>query len=648
MELRQKLLVSFIAVIIASSFVFGFNAYQVAKHTVLDKELSVVSEATGTQAALLAAEYRRTQSLDDLRDHLLIAADPKNLSALLLDRNEKIVASAASRDESVIPAVDFPLLRILQGDHHLHEFTVGGRRYIWARAAIPGAPYSLVRIERSYSDEQGMLKRLVRRLFVAGLILGWVAIWVALLISTAVSRRLTVQTKALEYQASHDSLTGLPNRSLLQKHLEAAICAAESTGRSVALVMMDLDRFKEINSTLGHNFGDALLQALGDRLQKALWGSDTVARLGGDEYALLLPMTDFTHSAQVTDKILTTIAAPFVINGVTLEIDASLGIAIYPEDGKDSVELISHADVAMYQAKHAGVQVTRYDYARDPYSLERLKLVGELRHAQDRGELFLHYQPKIDIANRVVTGAEALLRWHHPEFGLIQPDTFIPMAEQTGIIKGLTYWVLDNAIRQCARWNRAGITLCIAVNLSARVVQDANLVAAVAAALERHGVGAEQVTLEMTETAIMHDPTRAMEMLNSLSSMGVHLSIDDFGTGYTSMAYLKKLPVDEVKIDKSFVMNMLKDANDGVIVRSIVDLAHNMNYTVVAEGVESKRVLELLCGMTCDLAQGYYFSRPLSVPDFESWLETFRVDVPHSARVENPENEIRTAYRRPS
>ncbi len=621
MDLKHKLLVSFVAIILTVLLVFGFNAYQITKDVAIDIEKSRLNEVTQTQASLLAAEYRRIPSLNILERHLAIPQDTHDQIIFLVDKSGSVITPAALLASKVLQA-DVILARQVMQQHSSQKYFIhDGKLYVWADVPVAGSPYTLFRIERSLDDLQGLFVRLAGRLLVAGLILAWVAVWVALIISTAVSRRLMVQTNALQYQATHDSLTGLPNRTLLLRNLDIAIRTAAASGKSVALIMMDLNRFKEINSTLGHTFGDALLQAISERLQKAKWGSDTVARLGGDEYAMLLPMADASHSTLVTNKVLATIAEPFMINGVTLEIDASLGIAVYPDDSKDAVELISHADVAMYHAKHTGIPFTRYDVAKDPHSLARLKLASELRHAIDRGEFFLCYQPKVEIASGVILGVEALLRWRHPAHGLIPPDTFIPMAEQTGDIKTLTYWVLDNAAHQCALWNAADMPLSISINLSARVIHDDDLVTTVASALERHCINHNQLEIEITETAIMLDPSRAMEMLSRLNAMGIRLSIDDFGTGYTSMSCLKKLPVDEVKIDKSFVMNMLKDANDTVIVRSIIDLAHNMNHIVVAEGVENKKILERLSELTCDVAQGYYFSKPVPVLAFESWFK---------------------------
>jgi diguanylate cyclase (GGDEF)-like protein len=489
---------------------------------------------------------------------------------------------------------------------------------------VSGDLLLLVRAERVV---QAGLRELAGRLIVAGIAVMWVAVWVALLISTMVSRRLAVQNAALEHRANHDSLTDLPNRMLLNERIAQAIRAADQgERRSVSLVMMDLDRFKEINDTLGHPVGDALLKAVGERIRAAMWGSDTVARLGGDEFALLLPLADVAHTQQVIDKVLAVISESYVVEGMALEVEATLGISVYPDDSKNAVELISHADVAMYQAKQRGERYLRYNPEQDPHSVTRLQLMSDLRHATERNELSLAYQPMIDIRSRRVIGVEALLRWAHPRYGNVPPDAFIPQAEQTGTIKPLTYWVIEEALRQCAQWRREGLSLTVSVNLSARVVQDLQLPSHVAALLERYEGRAEQLEFEITETAIMSDPARAMQVLADLDSMGVRLAIDDFGMGYTSLAQLKRLPVDQIKIDKSFVLNMLRDANDAMIVRSIVDLAHNIDHAVVAEGVESKKLLDALADLKCDVAQGYFFSKPMPAADFRQWLASAEAD----------------------
>ena len=614
MDLKHRLLANFIAVVLMSLAAFGYTAYEMAEDSALDAVQVTLTDSSKLNSELLTLSRYTDPS----------TAVGKALgSDVSHDSQIAILVNSAGQLAHPVPAgmQTWPLEKILEQKQPTGSILSDGRRYVWSSAALPKTSNRLFYITRAEDTVRSGLSRLASRLFVTGIIVVWVAVWVALIMATMVSRRLNAQTAALQHQATHDSLTNLPNRALLHERLAQAIHAVDGNRPSVSLVMMDLDRFKEINDTLGHHVGDLLLKALGERLAKTLWGSDTVARLGGDEFALLLPLADSSHTLLVIDKVLKVLSEPFVIDGMTLDVEGSLGIAVYPDDSQNAIELISHADVAMYQAKQRGERYVRYDPGQDPNSIQRLIRMTDLRHAGDRNELALYYQPKIDVRTQRVSGAEALIRWHHPRHGLVMPDTFIADAEQTGAIKPLSDWVLNEAARQCAEWNAAGMPLTVSINMSARVIQDVQLPARVSAVLEKHGVRAEQLDIEITETAIMSDPQRAAQVMTALDAMGVRLSIDDFGTGYTSLSQLRRLPVDEVKIDRSFVMNMLRDANDAMIVRSIIDLAHNMNRTVVAEGVESKKILDALAALNCDVAQGYFFSKPLSVTDFQNWLK---------------------------
>lgn len=614
-DIKYRLLVNFIVVVLLALVVFGYSAYEIADDQAMDAVQETLTNTNRLSAVALLLLHRHAPDS--------AAASPAEVSTgngnqlvVLVDSSGRMIGV----DESTRKR--WPLAEISAQSQPSGRLVSDRQRYVWSSVALPETSYRLLYVSRAEAVVHTGLSRLSSRLWVTGLIVVWVTVWVALIMATMVSRRLSAQTAALQYQATHDSLTGLPNRILLQERLNDAIRSADNDRRSVALIMMDLDRFKEINDTLGHHVGDKLLQAIGDRLGKVLWGSDTVARLGGDEFALLLPLADSSHIIHVTNKVSAILVDPFLIEGMGLEIEASLGVAVYPDDSRTSAELISHADVAMYQAKHRGERVTHYDPNQDPHTLERLKLMADLRHAAARGELSLHYQPKIDLRNARSIGVEALIRWQHPELGMVPPDRFIVQAEQTGVIKPLSDWVLNEALRQCQAWQAIGLSLPVAVNISARVLQDPELPAQVHAALRRHGVRAELLKIEMTETAIMSDPQRAMQVLTELDAMGVGLSIDDFGTGYTSLAQLKRLPVDEVKIDRSFVMSMLRDANDAMIVHTIIDLAHNMNCSVVAEGVENRKVLDALAGLGCDEVQGYYFSRPLPANELQDWVQS--------------------------
>ncbi|MBI3804748.1 MAG: EAL domain-containing protein [Nitrospirae bacterium] len=433
-----------------------------------------------------------------------------------------------------------------------------------------------------------------------------------------------MEAALLEHQALHDGLTDLPNRILLRDRLQQALLAGQREKKPIALLVMDLDRFKEVNDTLGHHYGDLLLKQLGLRLTALLRATTTVARLGGDEFALLLPGATAEGATVVVQKVLKALETPFLLEGQTVHIGASIGIALFPEHGADADLLLQRADVAMYAAKQSGSGYAMYLSERDPHSARRLAVSAGLRQAIQEDQLFLLYQPKIDLKSNLMIGVEALVRWQHPELGMIPPDQFIPLAEQTGLIKPLTLWVLNTALAQCRRWREGGREICVAVNLSARNLQDPELSDQVIRALEIHGVPPHDLELEITESILMVDPSRAMEILNRLTGHGVRFSIDDFGVGYSSLSYLKRLPVSAIKIDRSFVRDMDADPEAVTIVRSTIDLSHNLGRKVIAEGVETEAVRAQLASFGCDAAQGYYFSRPIPAADLFRWLDEFQ------------------------
>ena len=426
--------------------------------------------------------------------------------------------------------------------------------------------------------------------------------------------------QALTYRAMYDALTDLPNRMLLHDRMTQAIDLALRDASQVAFFLFDLDRFKEINDTFGHHYGDLLLRQIGPRIRSVLRECDTTARLGGDEFALLLPATDEVGARAVADKVLTALEQPFRIEGQRFYISGSIGIALYPQHAKDAGSLLQRADVAMYLAKASDTGYAVYDAARDEYSPSKLALYGQLRQAIDGNQLVLNYQPKADMRTGHVQSAEALVRWQHPERGMIPPDSFIPLAEHTGLIKPLTSWVLNEALRQHRTWRSAGMDIALAVNISARTLHDSRLATTIADSLVLCNVVPSRLMIEITESALMLDPDRALEILTQLHDLGVGIAIDDFGTGYSSLAYLKRLPVDEIKIDRSFVTSLSSDDDDAVIVRSIIQLAHNLGLTTVAEGVQDAESWTMLREMGCDAVQGYYLSRPLSSEDCGAWL----------------------------
>lgn len=434
---------------------------------------------------------------------------------------------------------------------------------------------------------------------------------------------------SLENLAFTDSLTELPNRTLFHDRLTQVVNLSERNQERFAVFMMDLDRFKEINDTLGHQVGDKLLKEVSARLMDILRKSDTVARivpntiarLGGDEFAAILPTISQNHDAIiVAHKIHQAMEEPFTIDGHSLQISVSTGIVIYPDHGSEGQALLQHADIAMYEAKRNQQEYAIYDTLRDKTSLAQLTMISQLRKGIQKDELLLYLQPKIDLRSGVVAGIEALVRWKHPEHGIILPDEFIPLAEHTGLIKPLTHWVLSNAVKICKKLHDLGYPMYISINISVRNLHEPELLDYVSYTLAKNNLDGKWLCLELTESAIMSDSQRAMMVLQALDVEGIMLSIDDFGTGYSSLSHLKKLPVDEIKIDRSFVMDMLVSSNDSTIVRSTIDLAHNMGLMVTAEGVDNTEVKTLLINLGCDLAQGFHFGKPMTLDEFLDWL----------------------------
>ena len=440
-----------------------------------------------------------------------------------------------------------------------------------------------------------------------------------------VTKRLRRQMGEIQHQAFHDGLTELPNRALFLDRVEQALKLASRSRQSVAVMLIDLDRFKEINDTLGHQSGDGLLKALGLRIRTQLRGSDTIARLGGDEFGILALGADPGGAVALAETLRAAIAEPIFVADLELQVDASIGIAVFPDHGADCETLIRYADMAMYLSKKTH-QPELYSAEHDHYSPERLTLMGDLRRALSGEELVVYYQPQATLATAEVCSVEALVRWQHPSRGLIPPDQFIPLAEHTGLIRPLTRHVLNQALRQCRLWLDSGMRIGMAVNISGRDLIDINLPDEVAELLERWDVEPSLLELEITENTILTDPIRARAVLTRLSEIGVSLAIDDFGSGHSSLGYLKRLPVDVLKIDRSFVMGMGKDENDAIIVRSTIDLGHNLGLRVVAEGVEDAASWDKLIELRCDTAQGYHLGRPVPAAELERQLVARRVD----------------------
>jgi diguanylate cyclase (GGDEF)-like protein len=442
------------------------------------------------------------------------------------------------------------------------------------------------------------------------------------------SQELAAKQRENEFQAFHDHLTGLPNRLLFRLSLGQAIEGAAERGGRIAVMLMDLDHFKEINDSLGHHVGDRLLAAVGPRLAETLREGDLMARLGGDEFGVLLPdVADDVTATTIAQRLLEGLHRPVAVDELDLDVSASIGIAFFPEHAGDADSLLRHADVAMYAAKDSGLGFEVYDEVIDRHKPELVRLVTHIRPAIDAGEFHMYFQPKIRLSDGRVAGAEALIRWHHPTLGRLAPADFIPMVEKTVLLQPLTYWVLNDVLRTWRAWSDAGIEVPIAVNVSPRTLLDQDLPEVVEHLLERWGVSARFLRLELTESFLVADSGRSDAVLNRLSRVGIGLSIDDFGTGFSSLSYLKRLPIEEIKIDRSFVSNMMGRVEDFTIVRATIELGRNLGLRVVAEGVQDRETFDRLGDFGCDEAQGFYISRPLDRDAFWVWLSKREANV---------------------
>ena len=446
----------------------------------------------------------------------------------------------------------------------------------------------------------------------------YLPLWILPLIAV---RKTASISREKEHASLHDTLTQLPNRKFLLARLGDALDDCSRDGYRAALCLLDLDRFKEVNDTLGHHVGDRLLQLAGSRIQSALRPGDLVARLGGDEFALMLaPIRDAQAAVEVAHRVRAALVTPFHLEGLLFELEASIGVAMFPEHGVDGEQLLQRADVAMYLAKDSRTGVEIYAADRDPNSANRLALLGGLRTALEGGELELHYQPKLALATSDVAGVEALVRWRHPTRGLIMPDEFIPIAEHSGLMGALTSFVVETALAQVAQWRAAGLDISVAVNISMRDLQGPELQQTVVRSLELYDLPAAALVLEITERVLTKDAAPVTPTLSELRRLGVRISLDDFGTGESSLKWLKHLPVDELKIDRTFVGRLTNDQADFTIVRSIVELSHGLGMIAVAEGVEDEAVWDRLRELGCDMAQGWFISRPMDAQQATRWL----------------------------
>jgi diguanylate cyclase (GGDEF)-like protein len=506
------------------------------------------------------------------------------------------------------------------GSSNAGRINLAGTEFIWVSVPVVGMPLQLVLLNRAGNSNDALTATLNSRFLTTSIVMLWVAVWVALLFTSVISRKLNEKNTALRHQVTHDTLTGLPNRSLLYERLSESISTADATV-NIALLVIDINRFKEINDALGYDFGDQLLLEIGARIQQTLPDNAYLARLGGNEFAVFLTDANEQQAHAYTQHVLASMYEPINVNQVELEIGLSIGLALFPQHTDDADSLVRYADVAMHQARERHASFMFHNGEKDSHSVRSLLLGTQLRHAIGDGQFSLFYQPKVSLATGEVAGLEALIRWDHPTLGMVPPDEFIDLAEQTGAIQELTDWVLEEALYFLRKLHRRGMHLGIAVNISTQSLRDFQLKPRIMELLKHTGVASRDLTLEITENVMMQDIAFAREVLESLHDLGLRISIDDFGTGFSSLAYLNKLPVDELKVDRSFVLGMMESDDDQAIVQSVVELAHTLGCSVVAEGVEDQAALSTLEKMNCDIAQGYFISKPQPADIMEQWLE---------------------------
>lgn len=440
-------------------------------------------------------------------------------------------------------------------------------------------------------------------------------------------KQIHIRQDHLTYQANHDSLTHLPNRKYFLEQLYKQLQAIQDTNKELTVLLIDLNGFKDINDTLGHHIGDHLLKDFGRRLQATLNNTDVIARLGGDEFAILLPETDKKTAIKCLQKILQCSEKKFTIEGINTYIGMSIGAAVYPQHGDDENILLKHADVAMYIAKKQKIPYAFYKSSDDSYTLNRLSIIHDIKSSINHNGLILHFQPKINLSNNRLASVEALLRWNHPDLGMVMPDEFIAIAEQSGFINQISYWVIEEALIMSLHWKQQGFDIQIAINLSVYNLFDTDFPDNIKSILNKYKLASGNLIFEITESAMMTNPQLAISNLNKLRSLGIQLSIDDYGTGFSSLSYLSQLSLNELKVDKSFILDMLNDERKSVIVQSTIEMAHNLGLKVVAEGVENIEVCRRLRVYKCDVIQGYLVSRPLPEDKFIEWLNSYQADI---------------------
>jgi len=613
---RRRLVAGFVSVAVFVLLLYGSVAHRMAVNVGFSEQLSLLHDIAEGEAAAL-----NLKPSADLTVLLNSDFDAEFESAVVTLEPGGVTEISRVRGDiqDKLPLAEINAILAEEKDRGVSM--LNGEKVLWALTRIPYSEQFLLLFYHNPANRLGLdyESRLEALLVVIAFIIIWVAIWVALVLSKRIVLRLDEQSKALLYQATHDELTNLPNRTSLFKAVSRCI-DEDDEGNGFSVLVLDINRFKEVNDTIGHDNGDRLLQQLAERFEESLTAVSEVYRLGGDEFAILQREPQRQVIKKLVINIVHMLSNPFTLEEIDLHIDVSIGAATYPKDADDANTLIKLAEVAMYQAKTQSSTFLAYEVSYDPYSVQRLTLMSELRGAID-DQIVLYYQPKVDLALQKTTSVEALVRWLHPQHGLIPPDEFISIAENSGMMNALTLRIIEIAMAQSHMWFKQGLAIQVSVNLSVINLLDENLPQQVQTLLNIYQLEPKYLKFEITESSLMSDPERALATLQALDEMQITLSIDDFGTGYSSLSYLKKLPVSELKIDRVFVSDMMGDEDDKVIVKSTIELAHNMSCSVVAEGVEDQNSYNYLIELGCDMAQGYYLSRPLPAAELAQWFE---------------------------
>ncbi|MFP4609534.1 MAG: putative bifunctional diguanylate cyclase/phosphodiesterase [Thiohalophilus sp.] len=613
MNMGRKLLLGFIGISLLGITLFGYITYQTAHQTRID-ELTKSTEDNAAQLATLL-EGSKADRARELLQNLRTRQKTLAYNLFIVDQQQAIIFNTLPKE---MPA---RLIRsLLNSSDNTDRTELGDNYLLWSRQPIPDSELTLYVLRQV---QKGgfipFLKSAGIPLAIASLILLWLAFWSAMILGS-LYQRLDQQRRELEYQTLHDSLTGLPNRTALVDQAELRLQRPLARGECIALLIIDIKRLKEINDTLGHYAGDALLCLIAERLQGVIRENDILARIVSNEFAILLDGVSEESVLAATTRIQEALSEGYEIEGHEFYLGASIGVAFYPEHALDAINLIRHGEMAMYAAKRIGTDITIYDETHKTSTLEQLKLVSDLRTDLENKNIKLYFQPKVNLDNGQTVSLEALARWEHPDHGYIATSRFIHIAENTGLINQLTYWVMEQALKCTRQLQDQGKSLNIAINLSMWNLQDLELVDYLQGLIDKYSVEPSRITLEITETAMMVNQKRALHTLHRLHELGIILSIDDFGTGYSSMTYLKQLPLGEVKIDKSFIKSIHQKPNDSSMVRAIIDLAHDLRLTVVGEGVENRQIAEILRELGCDQGQGSYYAGAMPFDELLGWL----------------------------